>query len=73
MEQCSVLITSLTTALHGNKKEEIKQKLRFLSSHHMTITVSISMVYLHKVIICNISYSSGLEKEKYFVEYFTNV
>ena len=59
-------MASLTTTLHGIKKEEIEQKLRFLFSHHMTITVSISVVHLHEVII-NIIYktlicSSDLEK-----------
>ena len=59
MEKCSMLMASLTTALHGIKKKEIEQKLRFLFSHHMTITVSISVVHLHEVIIIviyNISY-----------------
>ena len=66
MEKCSVLMTSLTTTLDEIQKEEVEQKLRFLFSHHMTITVSISVVHLHEVLllpfIILLICSSGLEK-----------
>ena len=57
MEKSSMLMASLTTTLHGIKKKEIEQKLRFLFTHHMTITVSISVVHLHEVIIIIIIYN----------------
>ena len=77
MEKCSVLIASLTTTIYGVKKKEIEQKLRFLFSHHMTITVSITVVHLHEVLllpfIISLICSLGLEKEDNRLDYFTEV
>ena len=63
MEQCSLLITSLTTTLSvvdKKKQEKVKQKLRFFFSYHVTNTVSIHVVHLHEMLLLSFIISLAL-------------